>query len=88
MVRVGGGWQELGSFLKDHSELETSLPNVRSFMTLSDEDGVFAHGTGEGSGMVGAMSGVVSSEGVAAGSSFRDNRYSLSFHRAIKSFKK
>ncbi|KAJ3160377.1 actinin alpha 2 [Geranomyces michiganensis] len=31
MVRIGGGWQELGTFLADHSALELRVPVVRSF---------------------------------------------------------
>jgi hypothetical protein len=31
MVRVGGGWQELGKFLLEHSNLEHRIPLVRSF---------------------------------------------------------
>ncbi|KAI8918369.1 hypothetical protein DFJ77DRAFT_455310 [Powellomyces hirtus] len=31
MVRIGGGWQELGTFLADHSALELRIPTVRSF---------------------------------------------------------
>ncbi|KAJ3019877.1 Spectrin beta chain, non-erythrocytic 4 [Thoreauomyces humboldtii] len=31
MVRIGGGWQELGTFLADHTALELRIPTVRSF---------------------------------------------------------
>jgi len=42
MVRVGGGWQELGKFLLEHSTLEHRIPLVRSFApedaTIAEED--------------------------------------------------
>ncbi|KAI9337408.1 hypothetical protein DFJ73DRAFT_849320 [Zopfochytrium polystomum] len=39
MVRVGGGWQDLRSYLQEHSMLEARLPTVRSFAPSVDEPG-------------------------------------------------
>eukprot|EP00833_Pecoramyces_ruminatium_P014605 jgi/Orpsp1_1/1188637/evm.model.d7180000066225.1 len=45
MVRVGGGWQELGKFLLEHSNLEHRIPLVRSF---APEDASIAEENSEG----------------------------------------
>ncbi|KAJ1561438.1 DNA-directed RNA polymerases II 24 kDa polypeptide (RNA polymerase II subunit 5), partial [Cladochytrium tenue] len=56
MVRVGGGWQELGKFLQEHSTLEARLPTVRSFApdaaVASGASGHSNEGTPEGSFVV------------------------------------
>jgi hypothetical protein len=39
VVRVGGGWQDLSTFLLDHSNLESPAGILRSFSThISDPD--------------------------------------------------
>ncbi|KAJ3326925.1 hypothetical protein HDU76_012504, partial [Blyttiomyces sp. JEL0837] len=78
MVRVGGGWQELGAFLLEHSMLEARLPTVRSFAN-PDSDGSGA------SQEEGAASS--NSEFIVLEPGEVMNPYNLSLHRAMGTWK-
>ncbi|KAJ1563963.1 hypothetical protein HK405_000155, partial [Cladochytrium tenue] len=85
MVRVGGGWQELGHFLRDHSILEARLPTIRSFAPADPDD---AEGGGAGSSTDASSS--VPTPSPEAGQSYIvidseevGNPYNLALHRAM-----
>ncbi|KAJ3099255.1 Serine/threonine-protein phosphatase 2A activator 2 [Phlyctochytrium planicorne] len=84
MVRVGGGWQELSSFLKEHSTLETSLPKVRSFASAAEDGEDFVLISKDGSDGNANASEASAENFIILPPDQVQNPYSLSFNRALR----